>query len=794
MSKFLKCTFILSAACWALNAFACQEEDDKQVAKSAGPDRQVTGRVVLDADGSPTSGAEIWLNGPPSRKTVSDGNGEFLFDDVESDAGAVWAKNGKLVSPRQYPRLVRVRSPVGPQRRVPVELRLYEGVVLNVRVKAKRTGKPIVGAVVLPQNDDGYSDDFRTDENGEVSVWPLAPGYRSIEVQAEGFALGRESLQLHREGDTEYEFLLAPGGAIEGMVRDREAQPLAGVQVRAELSDQRSREFGTTTTNADGHYRLAYVPLDAAIELNVSKIGFETQRQRIVVADGGQELEFVLLPVRHQIPVQGIVIDPQGRPIAGALLGGEVTTGPDGRFHIGGHLRGHRGQIHVAAEHFVPQIAQVESNEAEVQTEARIVLKPGHKINGRIIDEAGEPLRDVEVRVDARMRRAGPVQDSAPFAPLPLVLSDEDGGFEFDTLPAECEFSFSKSGFPPMRFQSLTLDANATITVVMQPPGVFFGQVVDAITGRPVRKFHVRCRKNAAGVGLPVNLSDSGEEFRTTDGAFEIGDGALTIGMPLELIVDAEGYQRLVVDSKAQRREEAEAVWFRLTPEDPANLLTYAGRLTDVAGAAAAGVEVRLIATTAVPLPGHGALNPTWALIRMDRRLASYASVVRFGVATTDHEGRFDFVRIPRDANVELAWWRPGIAPSRRRQLERLSDVERSALEIRVDAAASIVGPIDRKTFPQARSVLVRSERPDGEGTSQELSDEQEIFEIADLAPGVYEVELLGPVEQTPASPQARFPNGFGGRFPPNQRFPKKLAEAKVTVKPGDVYRVEFKK
>jgi hypothetical protein len=173
-------------------------------------------------------------------------------------------------------------------------------------------------------------------------------------------------------------------------------------------------------------------------------------------------------------------------------------------------------------------------------------------------------------------------------------------------------------------------------------------------------------------------------------------------------------------------------------------------------------------------------------------RLASYANVLRFGSATTDEEGRFEFVRVPRRAAVELAWWRLGVAPARRLKLEVLSDAERSALEIRVDAAARIVGPIDRTAFPEARGVSVKSDDRTREGASEEFDHGQETFELADLAPGAYRMQLLGPLEEASA-PSPVIP-GFGGRLLANRRLPKKLAETTVTLTAGEVRRVEFGK
>jgi len=771
---------------WALLSFAawvvvtppfiwCARADEAPAPSDASSAEEtsyrVTGRVVLNADGALAAGATVYVDGRPPRETAADENGEFSFEHVRPGS-RLWAKRGHLVSRSSGAQLQWVRNEFGPRRMRRVELQLYEPVTLNVLVRARSSGQAVAGAVVLPGGEN-LDCEFRTDASGEAGVGPLAPGNWQLEVHADGFALEQRSLDVKYDGQTD-EFLLAPGGIVEGTVRGQAGQPLANVPLTAVLKNDGNRNFGSAVTNAEGHYLLANVLHGAAVKVAI--LGLANRWQTVVLTGERQTLDFVIAPVPLQEELDGIVVDPLGRPIEGALLGDEGRTDRDGRFHAAGRSRA--GSIFVRTKGFVPRMYKPDVE--DVKAEARIVLHPGHRIDGLVVDETGHPLSDVDVRVD-----------TIPPVSLPIVSTDDDGRFEYDTLPADCVFSFSKSGFRRMHHQELALDANGAIPVVMQPAGVLFGQVVDANSSRPIRDFHVRCSSN-----LSVRLSDPGEEFRTADGTFEIVNDGLAMGVPIEVILDADGYERLVVSrAKVQRRDEAEPVWFRLKPEEPTNVVTYAGRLLDAAGAPVVNAEVRLIGT-AGSFSGfrQGTLPGGFNFIR-NGRLASYANVLRFGSATTDQEGRFEFVRIPRRAAVELAWWRPGVAPARRPRLEVLSDAERSALEIRVDAAARIVGPIDRTAFPGARRVSVTSDDRSREGASEEFDEDQETFELTDLAPGTYRVQLLGPLDEASAvRPPPRGIPGFYLRLRANQRLPKKLAETTVTLAVGEVRRVEFGK
>src|SRR6185312_9389127 len=105
----------------------------------------------------------------------------------------------------------------------------------------------------------------------------------------------------------------------------------------------------------------------------------------------------------------------------------------------------------------------------------------GHRLAARVVDEQGEPLPKVEVGMWA----------SAAPGTFPLCLTDEQGRFASNSLPAACRFTFSKRGYLAVPPRRLELDAEEEAVVVMQRPPAVQAKVVSAANGQAVQAFEV---------------------------------------------------------------------------------------------------------------------------------------------------------------------------------------------------------------------------------------------------------------------------------------------------------------
>ncbi|MGO9924518.1 MAG: sigma-70 family RNA polymerase sigma factor [Isosphaeraceae bacterium] len=755
---------------------------------------RITGRVVRDADGNRAEGAEVVLLLPPPKgqdhyigtypllRTHVDATGTFSFGGLAPGRYRVWANLGRLTSRVGAGRGAVVILPKSGEAPKPVELRLVAGVVVTVRAKDKATGRPIPNATVHLLWSD-FHDDPITDRDGLVRIRPLTATQWPFEVWAEGYAKVSRSVNLENGSDADEEFLLAPGGDLEGVVRDPSGKPLAGVGISAS-AEWIQGQFDYVTTGADGRYRLSHLPLGFEVRLDVSRDDFLQKDVTTHLTGRKQTLDLTMQPRPHGGSIAGVVLDQQGRPIAGAELINmgmsshlvrETKAGPDGRFRLDDLFEGTVGkEVVVRAKGSAPKRLKVKPGPPDQPAEVTIRLEPGHRIKGRVADEKGRTLEGVRVYF---------AQANHGFPDGGRATTDDRGLFAFDSLPADSPFAFAKEGYSGIADRHLRLDTDDIVSVVMVPAGVIEGRVLDARTGKPIRAFNVqitfspRRQPGEPSNSLIASLSEPGSMFRSDDGRFKLGH--LVVGMPLQVMVSVQGYERRVAERVVVARpDDGRVEQFRLDPVDPAKLRTYRGRLVDARGNPVAAAQLRLFASRDRDPVRRRDFPFNWHMIR-SRQLARESKVTRFLEAVTDAQGRFEFTRVPRRDEAELAWWGKGIAPGRSDHLERLG--ETASIEVTVPDPARILVTIDRKAFAGAGQIQVIGPEDFLDEANRELQPGQTEFVVDDLAPGQYQVILASPDERVPGTP-----NEFVGT--------RTLTSLDVSVGPGETKRIEFKK
>jgi beta-lactamase regulating signal transducer with metallopeptidase domain/protocatechuate 3,4-dioxygenase beta subunit len=793
---------------------AAAAENPRNAATDSSPNAaqgtgKIIGRVVRDRDETFVAGARVILVLPlpsgredhvwplPHRRTTTDAHGNYAFDGLAPGRYQIWGEFEQLTSRRETARGSRVVVPEkgdGPQ---PVSLRLGPGVALKVRVTERQTGKPIAGAIAHLGSGDPRQSNFGTDRDGRVTVQPLGSGPWYVEVWAEHFARQRKWLNLGGGGDAEVEFALAPGGEIDGMIRDPSGKPLAGAEMSVGQEGE-SQILLFAYTDADGRYRLPHLPVDVPLHISLWKADFCPLHIPAKATATRQSREFVLQPRADGGSIVGTVVDEQGQPIADALVQNkgrspngkdeddddvpaselrETRTGPDGRFRLDNlyHLRSETTLL-VAAKGFVRQRVDVDSDSSDKAAEQQIKMQTGHRLRGRVTDDTGRPLPGVAVSVgEANLARYRRIGSTGP-----------DGGFDFDSLPSGPRLAFSKPGYAPIENLKLEADINDAVAISLVPAGVILGKVTMAPTGAPLPAFRLRIDLAPQADGardlsqrLPRN-SRFGEEFRSADGRFaleELADGKMYV-----ITVNGEGYSpETTAPMRAARREAAKEMEIKLEPVDPASLVNYRGRLLDPNRKPVPGAQLRLIAARdRKASPGRYAFPYAWWLIRTGQvEHLEQDKLLRFVKATTDQEGRFEFTRIPRQAEVELVWWGDGIAPGRADHLDqRLTDAGEKAIELVLPRPARITGRIDRRAFPGAAIVTVLAEdgATDSATPTEELKPGQETFTIDGLAPGKYVVSLKGE------------PGPLGAP----RKSERPIASRNITLTEGQAVAVEF--
>jgi RNA polymerase sigma-70 factor (ECF subfamily) len=345
------------------------------------------------------------------------------------------------------------RAPVAP---VPAPTAVPESTALLVRVVWADDGMPApdVGLILRPENDPRGAravQFLRSDEKGELRLASLAPGRVRIEADRGGSV----TADVVAGVETEVRFELAAGVTVEGTVSDGGGAPLAGAEVLlvADAHDWLATRV-VARTAANGAYRIRAVQPELSVSARAE--GFVAALLEPLRgasgsgASGSVHLDFVL--AQPGTGLRGIVLDPEGRPVADALVAvGDPSgyaekdreveglyreargmrverSGADGRFFAAGVPQGFGIAVAVQADGYPIAVANVPGdNRATSFVEIR--LAPPSVLSGVVRTAAGEPAPNVHLTTIVCDGA-----DEVPFA-LPAATSDGEGRYRLELLP-----------------------------------------------------------------------------------------------------------------------------------------------------------------------------------------------------------------------------------------------------------------------------------------------------------------------------------------------------------------------
>jgi hypothetical protein len=202
--------------------------------------------VVLGPDGV-ASGVEVRIVEGPTRRrrAVTDAHGEFALEQVATGAYVV-----ELAS-AEYPT---VRAQVRAEEWK--ELRLEQGGAIRLELLDAHTGMPLAGIRVDAAGPGSRAVKRTTDARGVVELRGLTPGAWTVRARAAGYVAADRSIAVKPSRIAiEARLELARGATLAGVVRDRYGQRVAGARVWLGSV--------STTTDADGNFRLTDVPTGA---------------------------------------------------------------------------------------------------------------------------------------------------------------------------------------------------------------------------------------------------------------------------------------------------------------------------------------------------------------------------------------------------------------------------------------------------------------------------------------------------------------------------------------------------
>ena len=397
-------------------------------------------------------------------------------------------------------------------------------------------------------------------------LWARARGFVPL------FAHWEEEEKPEESLPAEFTFRLQKGTSIGGVVHNQDGQPIKGVSVDVKLQSggQRDGRTGpdgwlsegeTPVTDAEGRWTLDNVPaslnLDLRLKLShpdyISDANWGASQEAQGVDLKALRRREATIIMRGGLVARGTVTDPQGKPIAGAVVvrgddpyfevgSQEVRTDDQGRYQFP-PLPAGAINITVMAPGWMPAIRKVEIKQGMPSFDFR--LEPGKELRIRFVDTAGKPVPGVLVMIDKwrggeslyNHRHPNVLDTHIP------VQADQDGLYRWTWAPDDpVAYVFEKEGFVRHEVTLSARDGEQTITL----PRILkiTGKVTDAATGRPI----------LSGTAIPVLEFRPGRLITERDHLRTFSDGTYTIegdrsDVSYRVRLEAAGYRSAISEA-----------------------------------------------------------------------------------------------------------------------------------------------------------------------------------------------------------------------------------------------------
>lgn len=387
---------------------------------------------------------------------------------------------------------------------------------MRIRV-LQRDGNPVVnaGITVRATTDVLYGPvRYRTDAEGIAVV--EVPDREKLDLQLLVWAehcvtVGAfwHSTAVQEAIPSEFTVEMEAGTSFGGTVQDEQGQPIPGAKVTVEGRKQSGNEVlwfsihDTSTTDEGGRWECHRIPA----ELAGFDVDIEVRHPDFASTPAVDYKTFALDELRHHsaalvmhtgLAIEGTITDPEGRPVAGAMVGqyikrytntARATTDENGHYRLPPCDPGEY-VLAVVADGFAPNSRGVTLTDD--QRSFDLQLQRGESIRLRIVDQDGKPVAgafigtglDREILFLDNTRRALPGNDRN-------LTTNAEGRWSRLWIPEDyLEFHIRKSGYGTIR-KSFKPDKQEQIVILEAGNWSVSGRVVDRETKAPVTKFNV---------------------------------------------------------------------------------------------------------------------------------------------------------------------------------------------------------------------------------------------------------------------------------------------------------------
>jgi beta-lactamase regulating signal transducer with metallopeptidase domain/protocatechuate 3,4-dioxygenase beta subunit len=534
--------------------------------------------VVLDFEGKPVEGAEVWgaaifVQPPVRERAWTDKEGRFRLNLKVSPQEVHWQVTA--FTSGRYGEAEGVSVAMNQDQPLPLaSITLREGCDIRGQVRDQLSGDPVAGARVFTEDGRIVStDSFGGYEllgmpRGAMQFAAIAPGYRRLRGM-----LDTSGAVVHT-----LDFSVEPGGLAYGRLVNPAGRqtPKGAFATQNGSGNALVLNAMDSVIQADGWYVYDGLPVDTNIwNLTFSAPGFNSfaktqfviQRDALGVPFNGtwsidttqsipDDIQFPNVPVvvdsNRTRQLTGIVLDAQGKPLAGASVrcgdsnhrtaNERATTDDRGRFELL-RLPTDASYLIVRAKGYQLAFPHVDDSKGEL----KVQLKPGATVAGTITDAKGRPIANAFVYPSTASPNPR-IWNPCMLGEL-MTQSNSDGTFTLVDLPERCTIDVLHRDFSDQRGIAVELN-KLDHQIQLDSYGAVRGRVLDP-EGKPVKDFCVLVNfplippPNQQNGGFDANYT-RGVYFTDESGRFQIS--MLPPGVIVRLVARAPGLGEALLD------------------------------------------------------------------------------------------------------------------------------------------------------------------------------------------------------------------------------------------------------
>ncbi|MGD0463193.1 MAG: hypothetical protein ABSB74_11975 [Tepidisphaeraceae bacterium] len=404
-----------------------------------------------------------------------------------------------------------VHAPVAAKPNAPAANNKPAGRMMDLLVVDHETKQPISGIRVQSfGRGTQFSGNTGTDGRARVPI-PSGQVTGSFSIRVSGRAYAPERLQwasyrpeLEGEVPASYMIEMEHSTKVSGKIIDDNGQPVAGAFVYVDFTKKYSNsheqidlspynQTGQIRSGEDGSWVFNGAPLDC------DEIGLTAWDYKHVTGDFWSPQPFspvsklydgtAVFTLHRGLTVEGVVLDPQGSPAAGASVGigqqrGSSNAIPAQNTDASGHFSyqfdpGQQVILTIQARGCAPEMRQFMMGQQNQSL--TIQLSKPHRISGKIVNASGKPVRDAYVNLQ-NWRGFHTIDGN--------FRTDSGGNFHWNEAPVDSvTVNVNARGLRGVDHQVLVPDQENVIKLgsVSQVRGT----VTDAQTGKPIENFRL---------------------------------------------------------------------------------------------------------------------------------------------------------------------------------------------------------------------------------------------------------------------------------------------------------------